>query len=186
MPRYYLIKTLLLLVGAENDSWGKAEKHRVRAEREYAATKKLLHKPPTSAEEASMQELRGGLDKMLEYQANDAPPVSFKYAHYPAREGILMDYLYEREVRKDIAEAEKLQEVAATEELAEDLEDMELEDDGIPLEDDEALRAAKAAVVGENVSIPQALREIQLEDREASSGETAKEQQEQQEQKAFV
>lgn len=25
MPRYYLIKTLLLLVGAENDSWSKAE-----------------------------------------------------------------------------------------------------------------------------------------------------------------
>jgi len=112
---------------------------------------------------------------MLEYQANEAPPLSFKYAHYPAREGIVTDYLYERKVRKDIAEAQRLQEDNAAEELAKELEGKEL--------DNEPLRAAKAEVVGEDVSIPQALHEIRLEDRKASFGETA---QEQQEQKAFI
>jgi hypothetical protein len=130
-----------------------------------------------------MLELRRGLDRMLEYQANEAPPLSFKYAHYPAREGILTDYLYERKVRKEIAEAQRLQEDNAAEELAKKLEGMEMEDDGTPLEYDEALRAAKAEVVAEDVSIPQALHEIRLEDRKASFGETA---QEQQEQKAFI
>jgi hypothetical protein len=56
-------------------NWNKQE-YRVRAEREYATLKPLLHKPPTSAEEASMQFFREVLDIMLEYQANDAPPMS--------------------------------------------------------------------------------------------------------------
>ena len=120
-----------------------------------------------------MRDLRKGLDDMLEYQANEAPPMSFQLAHHPRREGNLMDYLYERGVRKDIAEAE----------VAKKLEGMELIDNEVPLEDEEALRAAKAEVVGEDVSIPQAPCEIRLEDRKASFGETA---QEQQEQKAFI
>ena len=66
--------------------------YRVRAEKEYATTKKLLAKPPARDEEASMQELRRGLDKILEDQANEAPPVSLRYAHFPPREGILMDF----------------------------------------------------------------------------------------------
>ena len=133
-----------------------------------------------------MQELRRGLDNMLEYQASDAPPISFRFAHYPPREGILMDYLYEREVHKDIAEAERLQKDDAAEKLAKGLKEMELDDNGVPLEDGEALQAAKAEVVEEDVSIAQTLREIRLEDRKASFGETAPEQQEQQEHKAFI
>jgi hypothetical protein len=162
------------------------QKYRLRAEREYAATKKVLHKPPTSAEEASMQELRRGLDNMLEYQASDAPPISFRFAHHPAREGILMDYLYEREMRKDIAEAERLQKDDAAEKLAKGLKEMELDDNKIPLEDEERLQTAKAEVVEEDVSIPQTLREIRLEGQKASFGEAAQQQQEQQEQKAFI
>ena len=130
-----------------------------------------------------MRNLRKGLDDMLEYQANEAPPMSFQLAHHPGREGNLMDYLYEREVRKDIAKAERLQEDDAAEELAKELEGMDLDDNGIPLDYDEAPRAAEAVVVGEDVSIPQAPCEIRLEGREASFGETA---QEEQEQKAFI
>ncbi|GAB7325351.1 hypothetical protein MBLNU13_g09393t1 [Cladosporium sp. NU13] len=176
MPRYFLIKTLLLLVGAENDDWHKAEAYRVRAEKEYRATKQHLSKPPTSAEETSMQELRKWLDDTLEYQANDAPPMSLEYAHYPAREGWLMDLLYEREVRKDIDEAESNE---AIEEVTEELEEMELDDDKIPLEDDEAVRAADAEVLGEDVNITQMVREIQSEDQTASSDEAMKGQYEQ-------
>lgn len=131
-----------------------------------------------------MQELRRGLDDMLEYQANEAPPVSFKYAHYPAREGILMDFLYEREVRKEIDEAERLERdkaiEEAAEELAEEFEEMELSDDGgIQLEVDEALRAAEPEVDEANGNITQTLREMQLEDQKASSDEAAEEQQDQ-------
>jgi hypothetical protein len=113
MPRYFLVKTLSLLVGAENDDWHKAEvchyrllatnllqsakrdtqTYRLRAERMYRVTKQHLSKPPTSAEEMSMQELRKWLDNTLEYQANDAPPMSLKSAQYPAREGWLLDLL---------------------------------------------------------------------------------------------
>lgn len=143
------------------------QKYRVRAEKEYATTKRLLAKP-NPAEETSLQDLRNMLDTMLEYQANEAPPVSFKYAHYPAREGILMYFLYEREVRKDIDEAERLDRdkaiEEAAEELAEELEEMELDDDDMPLEVDEALRAAESEVVEANVNIAQASREVQLKD----------------------
>ena len=118
-----------------------------------------------------MQELRKWLDDTLEYQANDAPPMSLEYAHYPAREGWLMDLLYEREVRKDIDEAESNE---AIEEVTEELEEMELDDDKIPLEDDEAVRAADAEVLGEDVNITQMFREIQSEDQTASSDEAMK------------
>ena len=66
-----------------------------------------------------MQELRGALDIALEYQANDTPPMSLQLAHYPGREGNLMDFLYERELRKDIDEAERLESEEAMEDLAE-------------------------------------------------------------------
>jgi hypothetical protein len=120
--------------------------YRVRAEKEYRATKQRLSRPPTSAEEISMQELRKWLDDMLEYQANDAPPMSLKFAQYPAREGWLMDLLYEREIHKEIDEAERRASDGAMEEVIEEMEDMELDDDddGIALEDDEAVRAADA------------------------------------------
>jgi len=65
----------------------------------------------------------------------------------------------------------------AAEELADEFEEMELDDDGIQLEDDEALRAAEPDVVGENVNITQAPREMQLEGQKASSDEAAEEQQ---------
>jgi hypothetical protein len=93
-----------------------------------------------------MQELRKWLDDMLEYQANDAPPMSLKFAQYPAREGWLMDLLYEREIHKEIDEAERRASDGAMEEVIEEMEDMELDDDddGIALEDDEAVRAADA------------------------------------------
>ena len=94
-----------------------------------------------------------------------------------------MDFLYEREVRKEIDEAERLEREKAieeaAEELAEELEEMELDDDDIPLEVDEALRAAEPKVVGEIVNITQALRETQLEGQKASSDEAAEEQQDQ-------
>jgi hypothetical protein len=40
---------------------------------------------------------------MLEYQANEAPPMPhrLKYARYPGREGSLVDFLFEREMRKE-------------------------------------------------------------------------------------
>ena len=127
-----------------------------------------------------MHELRQGLDDMLEYQANEAPPMSLKYAHLPAREGILMDFLYEREVFK--GDADQLERAEATEDATEDSDEMELEDDRIPLEADEALAAAEAEVFGGDENITQAIRDIQLEDQKASSGEAAAV--EQQEQKA--
>lgn len=124
-----------------------------------------------------MQELRKGLDNMLEYQANEAPQMSLKHAHYPAREGSLMDFLFEREQLKD--EANEVERAEVTEEVTEESEEMELDDDRIPLEDDEALRAAEADVFGGDVNITQTLREIQLEDQKALSVEAAMEQQEQ-------
>lgn len=79
-----------------------------------------------------------------------------------------MYFLYEREVRKDIDEAERLDRdkaiEEAAEELAEELEEMELDDDDMPLEVDEALRAAESEVVEANVNIAQASREVQLKD----------------------
>jgi hypothetical protein len=58
---------------------------------------------PTPRNEASSQKLREGLDRMLEYQANEAPPMShrLKYAQYPGREGRLVDFLLEREMRRE-------------------------------------------------------------------------------------
>ena len=52
----------------------------------------------------------------------------------------------------------------SAEELAEELEEMELDDDDMPLEVDEALRAAESEVVEANVNIAQASREVQLKD----------------------
>jgi hypothetical protein len=51
-----------------------------------------------------MHELCDWLCDVLDYQASDAPPISLRYAHCLAREGWLMDLLYEREVRKAIDE----------------------------------------------------------------------------------
>jgi hypothetical protein len=76
-----------------------------------------------------MQHLREVLDIMLEYQANDAPPMSLQLAHYPGREGNLMDFLCEREVLKD--DAEEFEKAEVTEELANELEELELNDDGL-------------------------------------------------------
>jgi hypothetical protein len=91
-----------------------------------------------------MQELRKWLDDTLEYQANDAPPASLKSAQYLAREGWLMDLWYEREIHKEIDEAERLENDGVIEELTEKMEDMEPDDNRIALEDDEAVRAADA------------------------------------------
>jgi hypothetical protein len=124
-----------------------------------------------------MHELRQELNDMLEYQANEAPPMSLKYAHCPAREGILMDFLYERPVLK--GDADQLERAGATADVTDESGEMELDNDGNPLEGDEALRAREPEVVGEDVNIAQALREIQLEDQKASSDNVAKEQQEQ-------
>jgi hypothetical protein len=56
-----------------------------------------------------------------------------------------MDLLYEREIHKEIDEAERRASDGAMEEVIEEMEDMELDDDdGIALEDDEAVRAADA------------------------------------------
>lgn len=82
-----------------------------------------------------MQELRKWLDDTLEYQANDAPPMSLKYAHYPAREGWLMDLLYEREFHKEVDEAERLASDRVmeemTEEMTDEMEELELDDNRI-------------------------------------------------------
>jgi hypothetical protein len=125
-----------------------------------------------------MQELRNLLDLALEYQASDAPPMSLRYAHYPAREGWLMDLLYKRDVRKAIDEEERLNSIPVMEEVTEEMEDMELDDDSIPLEDDEVVRAADAEteVFGEDVNTTQIVREIQSKDVNASSIEAFKEQ----------
>jgi hypothetical protein len=58
---------------------------------------------PTPRKEASLRELREGLDRMLEYQANEAPPMPrrLKYAQHPGREGRLVDFLLERKMRKE-------------------------------------------------------------------------------------
>ena len=118
-----------------------------------------------------MQELRKWLDDTLEYQANDAPPMSLQLAHYPGREGNLMDFLYEREVLKD--DAEDFERAKVTEELAGELEELELDDDGLQLEDEKAMRAAEAEVVGGDVNVTQALRAMRLIDPKASSDKAA-------------
>lgn len=124
----------------------------------YRTIKQLLSNTPTAAEEADMQELRKWLDDTLEYQASDAPPMPLTYAHYPAREGWLLDLLFERERNKEIDEAERLKDIGdiegMTEEMTDMMEEMELDDDRTPLEDDEAVRAADAEVFGEDVNIP--------------------------------
>jgi len=56
---------------------------------------------------------------------------------------------------------------------------MDLDDEGISHANDEALRTAEPEVVGEDVNVAQALREMQLEDQKASSDNVAKEHQEQ-------
>jgi hypothetical protein len=63
---------------------------------------------------------------MLEYQANEAPPMShrLKYAQYPGREGRLVDFLLEREMRRE----------------------QELDYDKIWLEEEEWLRAVERDV----------------------------------------
>jgi hypothetical protein len=80
----------------------------------------------TSAEkalnEATIAQLRTELDKILEYQANDAPSwVSLEGAEYPERDGSLKDFLAARQMFADaeIAEAEML-----AQELAQDEEDL--------------------------------------------------------------
>lgn len=74
-----------------------------------------------------------------------------KHAHYPAREGWLVDLLLERETHKEINEAERLASDGVmeemTEEMTEEIEEMELDDNRIPLEDDKAVRAADAEVL---------------------------------------
>jgi hypothetical protein len=124
-----------------------------------------------------MQHLREVLDIMLEYQANDAPPMSLQLAHYPGREGNLLDFLYEREVLKDDAEEFERAEVA--EELAEELKELELDDDGLQLEDEEAMRAAEAEVVGGDLNATQSLREMRLDGPKASSVKAAENYQDQ-------
>jgi hypothetical protein len=84
--------------------------------------------------------------------------------------------LYEREVRKDIDKAERLESNGVMEEVTQEMEEMELDDDRIPLEDDEAARAADEEEFGKDVSITQTVREIQLEDQIASSDEAAEKQ----------
>jgi hypothetical protein len=123
-----------------------------------------------------MQELRKVSDIMLEYQANDAPPLSLKYEHYPGSQGFQVDYvyLYEREVLKN--DADELERDEVTEALAEELEEMPLDDDEMPLGDEEAVRDAEAEVVGGGVNVTLALHEMQMEDQKASSDEAAKEQ----------
>jgi hypothetical protein len=81
---------------------------------------------PTPRNEASSQKLREGLDRMLEYQANEAPPMPhrLKYAQYPGREGRLVDFLLEREMRRE----------------------QELDYDKIWLEEEEWLRAVERDV----------------------------------------
>jgi hypothetical protein len=63
---------------------------------------------------------------MLKYQADEAPPMHhrLKDAHYPAREGILVDFLFERKMRKE----------------------QELDYDRISFEEEEALRALERDV----------------------------------------
>jgi hypothetical protein len=60
--------------------------------------------------------------------------------------------------------------------LAEELEEMPLDDDKMPLGDEEAVRDAEAEVVGGGVNVTLALHEMQMEDQKASSDEAAKEQ----------
>jgi hypothetical protein len=58
---------------------------------------------PVPRNEASSQKLREGLDRMLKYQANKAPPMPhrLKYAQYPGREGRLVNFLLERKMREE-------------------------------------------------------------------------------------
>jgi hypothetical protein len=72
----------------------------------------------------------------------------------------LIDFLYEREVLKD--DAEELARDDATEELAGELEELELDDDALQLEDESAMRAAEADVIGGNVNATQTLHEMHL------------------------
>jgi Holliday junction resolvasome RuvABC ATP-dependent DNA helicase subunit len=82
-----------------------------------------------------------------------------------------MDFLYKREVIRDDAEEPERGEV--TEELAEELEELELDNDGLQLEDEEAMRALEADVVGGDINVTQSISEMRLNDPEISSNKAA-------------
>jgi hypothetical protein len=87
-----------------------------------------------------MKDLRHRLDEMLEYQANDASEtISLDNAHYPGREGNLVDFLYARKMFAALDEDEEMAAVGSADD--EELVEPEFEDDDIPLEDDEAVKA---------------------------------------------
>jgi hypothetical protein len=66
-----------------------------------------------------------------------------------------------------------LRDAKSQKELAEELEELELDDDSLQLEDEEAIQAAKSEVVGGDVNVTQALRKMHLEDAKASSDKAA-------------
>jgi hypothetical protein len=101
---------------------------------------------------------------MLEYQANDASEaISLDNAHYPGREGNLVDFLYARKMFATLNEDEEMAEVGSADD--EELVEPEFEDDDIPLEDDEAVKAAEEEMFGKDQNITKLVRDIQLEDQ---------------------
>jgi hypothetical protein len=89
-----------------------------------------------------MKDLRHRLDEMLEHQANDASEIiSLNSAHYPGREGNLVDFLYVRKMFATLDEDEEMAEVGSADD--EEMVEPEFDDDDILLEDDGAVRAAE-------------------------------------------
>jgi hypothetical protein len=126
-------------------------------------------KSTSDAQDKAMEELRSKLDELLEWQANDTPThiaTNFIGAQSPPRVGKLKDFLYVRYKREHPGEDPPTR--LADEDFIEEMEmEVDVEDDDlIPLEDDDAVKAADAEVFGPDQNIIQKLKETLLADAE--------------------
>ncbi|KAI5207350.1 hypothetical protein E4T39_01891 [Aureobasidium subglaciale] len=73
LPRYYRIKTLVLLASA-NENWRRKEDLRLRAEHTWNESRKLHPEGQNDTTDAVLEELRGILDELKTNQTKNMPP----------------------------------------------------------------------------------------------------------------